>query len=64
MGTKPKPRSKAALRRLALVCIVCSGGCRDARGAYTLCALCDLAGAEVPPEATPWSKSPVGEQVA
>ena len=32
--------------RLALVtdCIVCSGGIRDANGAFTVCALCELEG--------------------
>lgn len=46
-----KQGSPAAVRARALLCIVCSGGCRDANGAYTLCALCDLQGAEAPGEA-------------
>lgn len=48
MTTTTRPRSAAAVRELALRCIVCSGGCHDANGAYTLCALCELQGVEVP----------------
>lgn len=48
MKTTTRPRSAAAVREQALLCIVCSGGCRDANGAYTLCVLCDLQDAEVP----------------
>lgn len=51
MTTKQKPRSAAAARKGALLCIVCSGGCRDANGAYTLCAFCELQGADVPEDA-------------
>jgi hypothetical protein len=48
MKTTLKTRTPTAVRRLALLCIACSGGCRDANGAYTVCALCELQGAEVP----------------
>lgn len=51
MTTTRRPRSAAAVRKLALLCIACSGGCRDANGAYTLCAFCELQGVEVPEEA-------------
>ncbi|MFB9714209.1 hypothetical protein [Arthrobacter methylotrophus] len=48
MTTSTRPRSAAAVREQALLCIACSGGCRDANGAYTLCALCELAEVSVP----------------
>ena len=34
--------------KLVLVCIACSGGGRDANGAYTLCALCEMEGITAP----------------
>lgn len=46
--TTRAPRSAAAIRARALLCIACSGGCRDANGAYTLCALCELQETEAP----------------
>lgn len=48
MTRTKKPRSAAAVRELALLCIACSGGGRDANGAYTLCAFCELQGVEAP----------------
>lgn len=48
MTITTRPRSAAVVREKALLCIACSGGCRDANGAYTLCVLCDLQDAEVP----------------
>ena len=35
-------------QHLELLCIICSGGNRDARGAHTVCALCELQGLSVP----------------
>lgn len=48
MTTPPRLRSAASVRKRTLLCIACSGGCRDANGAYTLCALCELQGVEAP----------------
>ncbi|QOT19290.1 hypothetical protein [Paenarthrobacter sp. YJN-5] len=48
MTTATSSKSPAALRERALLCIACSGGCRDDNGAYTLCALCELAEVTVP----------------
>ncbi len=41
MGKKPSVSPE-------LLCIVCSGGAPDRTGAYTVCALCELAGAVIP----------------
>lgn len=46
--TTTTSRSAAVVRERALLCIACSGGCRDINGAYTLCALCELAEVTVP----------------
>lgn len=48
MTTETSSKSAAVLRERALLCIACSGGCRDDNGAYTLCALCELAEVTVP----------------
>lgn len=51
MTTTRGPGSAAAVRERVLLCIACSGGCRDANGAYSLCVFCELQGVEVPEQA-------------
>lgn len=60
--TTTKTRTPSTVRRLALLCIACSGGCRDANGAYTVCALCELQGVQVPELAA--GQGPVGQVAA
>lgn len=37
---------KTKLSAAVLLCFGCSGGAKDANGAYTVCGLCELAGIE------------------
>lgn len=50
MTTTQQLRSAATIRQRVLLCISCSDGCRDANGAYTVCAFCELQGADAPEE--------------